>query len=500
MLAVQGCSDHTAPRAPFDAGPLEASAADAVASGGGLVDGSIATTADASARDAADPKVPDARSEVSADGSDSRLDGSPLLDGTPDVSPDAADEAPTPDAGAAFPAYPAVPYPVENPDSPAKAILGKILFWEEQLSSDDTVACGTCHQAAAGGSDPRASSSASRHPGPDEELGTPDDIHGSLGMARCRVEGDAGTIEYIEDAVFGFDRQVTRRKAPTYLDAMFAPNIFWDGRATSAFVDPDTGLVAIAAGGALESQVVGPPLNDAEMACEGRTWPEIHAKLASVVPLALASEIPVDMAAALAGGKSYSDLFEEAFGTPEITTRRIAFALATHERHLTSDQTPWDQWNAGNEAAMTPEEVHGFEAFMGPGRCAVCHPPPLFTNSDFHNLGFIDSSFDLGRQNVTGEAADRGRMKTPSLRNVGLREEGGLLHNGAIHGVSLNAVLAAYELPPNADSNRDPEMTLLALTAAEKANMITFMRVALTDPRVRDQVSPFDRPKLGSEP
>ena len=39
--------------------------------------------------------------------------------------------------------YPATVYPAENPFSPEKALLGKILFWEEQLSSNDTHACGT---------------------------------------------------------------------------------------------------------------------------------------------------------------------------------------------------------------------------------------------------------------------------------------------------------------------------------------------------------------------
>ena len=44
-----------------------------------------------------------------------------------------------------------------NPVTEQKRVLGKILFWDEQLSSDDTVACGTCHIPAAGGGDPRLS-------------------------------------------------------------------------------------------------------------------------------------------------------------------------------------------------------------------------------------------------------------------------------------------------------------------------------------------------------
>ncbi|MCA8963956.1 MAG: cytochrome-c peroxidase, partial [Planctomycetes bacterium] len=40
---------------------------------------------------------------------------------------------------------PPVPVPSQNPMTPAKVVLGKILFWDEQLSSDDSIACGTCH-------------------------------------------------------------------------------------------------------------------------------------------------------------------------------------------------------------------------------------------------------------------------------------------------------------------------------------------------------------------
>src|SRR5688572_27456919 len=157
-------------------------------------------------------------------------------------------------------AIPGVKAPVENPPTPEKAILGKILFWDEQLSSDDTVACGTCHRAAAGGSDPRSSEPSSRHPGADGVLGTPDDIRGSRGIARCN-EADGVSVTAKEDPVFGLHAQVTTRKAPSYLDAMFSISLFWDGRAPDQFIDPDDGSVAIATGGALESQAVGPPLN-----------------------------------------------------------------------------------------------------------------------------------------------------------------------------------------------------------------------------------------------
>jgi cytochrome c peroxidase len=64
---------------------------------------------------------------------------------------------------------PPPPAPPGNPITPAKANLGKALFWDEQMSSTRTIACGSCHVMPAGGSDPRASlaSAASVHPGPE---------------------------------------------------------------------------------------------------------------------------------------------------------------------------------------------------------------------------------------------------------------------------------------------------------------------------------------------
>ena len=60
---------------------------------------------------------------------------------------------------ASLPAQVPIYVPAENPLTPEKVVLGKILFWDEQLSSDDSTACGTCHQPAFGGSDPRAARS-----------------------------------------------------------------------------------------------------------------------------------------------------------------------------------------------------------------------------------------------------------------------------------------------------------------------------------------------------
>jgi cytochrome c peroxidase len=404
------------------------------------------------------------------------------------------------DAGAN---YGNVPFPKENPYSYEKAILGKILFWDEQVSSDDTVACGTCHRPAAGGSDSRGAT----HPGPDKTPGTADDVHGGRGIARC-VTDPAGKAYRISDPTFGMNVQVTKRKPPSYLDAMFAQALFWDGRAGTKFVDPERpNVVVIEAGGALESQAVGPPMGDSEMACEARTWAALTSKLAVAQPLALASNIPAPMMAAICKHRTYPQLFNAAFGTPEITGARFAMAIATHERTLISNQAPHDRDVAGDTGAMTDAQKRGRQAFGDVG-CGRCHRGPNFGFNEtgglqFANLGFqttLELAFDRGRAQFTGDDGDIGKFRSVGLRNVGLREKFGLLHDGKGDGASLESVVQAYSAAPKRNGNTHPFLeTSLNLPPPLVADLVAFMREALTDPRAKDELPPFDRPRLKNE-
>ncbi len=390
--------------------------------------------------------------------------------------------------------YPQAAYPEENPYSPEKALLGKILFWEEQLSSHDTHACGTCHQPGAGGSDPRAPLEASLGAGPNGIFGDADDARGSPGVVRCDSAGASKP-----DPVYGLNAQVTPRKAPSALDAWFFEELFWDGRASSTFVDPVTGAVAIASGGALESQAAGPPLSSVEMSCEGYSWTAIESKLAAATPLELASQIPAAMSDALSQHPSYPALFQWVFGTPEVSARRILFAIATYERQLRSDQTAWDRFNAGDSSALTPDQQAGLAVFNVKARCATCHVPPLFTDNQFHNIGARAPALDPGRASISGDAADLGKMKTPSLRNVGLRAAGGLLHFGTGSGATLRSVLGVYRQGGLDHEHIDPEIQTLNMPDFEFEQLLEFVQNGLTDPRALAELPPFDRPRLGSE-
>ncbi len=394
----------------------------------------------------------------------------------------------------------------ENPVTEPKRVLGKILFWEEQLSSDDTVACGTCHIPAAGGADPRLSA----HPGPDGLFGTEDDTIGSAGIVHLNM-----LIEPVADPVFGSARQVTGRASPTMLMSMYAQDIFWDGRARSAFPDPlNPADIIISSDGALESQAVVPILSNVEMAHDGRTWADVTNKLAVVTPLARAANVPPDMAAALTQNPSYPELFDAAFGDPAITPARIGMAIATYERTLVPDQTPWDLFMAGDATAMTPDQIQGWTDFSEQTVCDNCHTLPDFTDHQFYNIGLRPADEDVGRQAVTQLAEDFGSFKTPTLRNVGLRKA--QMHVGWIFDVQdavdfYNAESGDTRHTQFIDNQsgiptQNPGMfvdystlSFFVPSPERQAIVVDFMENALTDPRVAAEEFPFDRPVLGSE-
>ena len=380
------------------------------------------------------------------------------------------------------------PAPPENPITEEKRVLGKVLFWDEQLSTSNVVSCGTCHQPQVAGADPRIA----RNPGLDGQLNTPDDILGSPGVIASDADND-----FFRHATFALNPQITTRSANPVINTGFnAGDMFWDGRARTTFDDPETGQVVIASGGGLESQAVGPPLNSTEMAHADYDWAGINEKLRSVRPLATAAGLPPDVAAALAGGVDYPDLFRAAFGDARITAARIAMAIATYERTLVADQTPWDAFVAGNPNALTPQQQQGLQRFNTTARCSQCHVPPLFSDNTFRNIGLRPVAEDVGRQVVTGDAADRGRFKVPSLRNAGLKAT--FMHNGQFQ--NLGQVMAFYDpLGPGAPQfpdNRDPIMQQIVLPPQDQTLITDFIINGLRDPRVANQQFPFDRPTL----
>lgn len=374
--------------------------------------------------------------------------------------------------------------PAGNPVTATKAALGKTLFWEEQMSSTRTVACGTCHMAINGGSDPRSASPGTRstHPGPDGIFGNADDIQGSIGVPLSSASGN-----YMWSAIFGLKEQVTRRRSMSHVNSGYLTSLFWDGRATQVFKDPITNAVVLPSGGGLESQASGPPVSDVEMAHIGRDWNDVAMRIAASKPLALSPSIPTALATWI-GDRSYPELFAEAFGSAEVTPTRIAMAIATYERTLFSDRTPVDIGD------LTAAEARGQQVF-NQSDCINCHTAPLFSHNQFENIGVRPASEDPGVFNITQRADDYGRFRSPSLRNVELRAP--YMHNGRF--ATLEAVVEFYNRGGDFPGASRSRLRVLNLNAQQKADLVAFLKRPLTDPRVAAETAPFDRPMLYSE-
>jgi len=187
--------------------------------------------------------------------------------------------------------------------------------------------------------------------------------------------------------------------------------------------------------------------------------------------------------------EDYPALFENAFGDSDINAARIAFAIASYERILIPDRTPFDIFNEGNADALTMNQQQGMLLFID--NCLPCHSTPALGDGLFRNIGVRPIFEDEGHFVVTGDPDDMGRFKTPSLRNVGLRAP--YFHNGGK--ADLDEVLAFYNGGGDFEPN-DPLMEPMGLTNSDLALIKDFLVNGLTDSRAEFGLPPFDHPTM----
>ncbi len=219
------------------------------------------------------------------------------------------------------------------------------------------------------------------------------------------------------------------RSTPGLWNTGFSRLLFWDGRVDS-----------------LEEQAITPLTHPDEMAVQDQE--------------ALSEEL-----AAIPG---YPPLFEAAFGSPEVTFRRVTIALAAFERGLVSQDSPFDRYAAGDFNALSPAQRRGLNLFRSAAlRCFECHQAPTFGSDTLRAIGVPDAE------------AGSEPFKVPNLRNVALTAP--YMHNGAF--ATLEEVVRFYaDGAGNADglSGLDPFVMGFELTDQEVADLVAFM-AALTD-------------------
>ena len=159
-------------------------------------------------------------------------------------------------------------------------------------------------------------------------------------------------------------------------------------------------------------------------------------------------ELLVDELAATA---FYPPLFQAAFGTPEVTSDRIALALVHFLRSLLSYRTKFDRaYHVMNEGdvidpatVLTAQELRGAEVFVE-GRCDRCH------NNDAHTM---DGSQNNGLDAVfTDPGAGRGRFRAASLRNIVVTAP--YMHDGRF--ATLREVIEHYDHGVQASDDLSP--------------------------------------------
>lgn len=182
---------------------------------------------------------------------------------------------------------------------------------------------------------------------------------------------------------------------------------------------------------------------------------------------------------------TYPTLFLQVFGTSKIDSALVTKAIAQFERTLISGNSKFDQFLNG-ETTLTTQEQNGFSLFMNEakGDCFHCHGSnnnPLWTDNAFHNNG-LDATFtDLGLGAVTGDPADNGKFKSPSIRNLAFTAP--YMHDGRF--TTLEEVINHYSEGLKASVTIDPLMKKVrlggvGLTMQEKADLKAFL-LSLTD-------------------
>ncbi|MFK7971839.1 MAG: cytochrome-c peroxidase [Bacteroidia bacterium] len=240
----------------------------------------------------------------------------------------------------------------------------------------------------------------------------------------------------------GVEGRPGTRNAPGLMNVLFGKSFFWDGNTAT-----------------LEEQALIPIEADFEM---DNTVEEVVRRLNA--------------------DTAYQRLFGVAFGkAPDADG--IAKALSSFERILITANTPYDQYVlTRNINVLSREAQRGLALFFDErADCFHCHvTPSIFTDEDFADNGLEFLNGDTGRDLVTGNPDDRGKFKTPTLRNLAFT--GPYMHDGRFE--TLEEVIEHYV---SGGANRPtqspfvrPNVQDSLLTDQEKSDLIAFL-LALTD-------------------
>lgn len=321
--------------------------------------------------------------------------------------------------------------PADNPLTRAKIELGRQLYFDRRLSSDNTVSCADCHSPVAG--------------------------YGANTQFGVGVRGQKGN-----------------RNSPVSFNRILSKAQFWDGRA-----------------GSLEEQAVGPMANPIEM---GNTH-EVVVKLVSSKEgyriqfekvfgskpeIGLVGKAIAAFERVLVTGPSPYDYNEP--------VRRMLESFPDELSDLQAlkadDAEMYNKFTALKAASdahpMSDAAKRGRTLFFNAkSNCSACHVGANFSDELFHNIGvgMEAKEPDLGRFSQTKVDKDKGAFKTPTLRNIAL--SGPYMHDGSQK--TLEEVVEWYAKGGHPNATLSDKIKKLDLTAQDKKDLVEFMK-SLTGP------------------
>jgi cytochrome c peroxidase len=232
----------------------------------------------------------------------------------------------------------------------------------------------------------------------------------------------------------GFHGRLAMRNAPTLLNVGYQKTLMFDGEIPS-----------------LEMQAVVPLKDSAEMANDMKS---LIQKLKSIPEYQ-------------EGARKFFQRDFDAF----VLTR----SLAAFQRSLVSFQTPFDEYRADNDQALSQSQVRGWRIFSEKLYCTECHVPPHFTNFKVANNGLYASYaqiLDKGRFRINGDSTEIGSFKVPTLRNI--LKTAPYMHDGSMN--TIEEVISHYEKGGNRHVHQSKIIKAFRLSSMEKTDLVAFLR------------------------
>ena len=337
---------------------------------------------------------------------------------------------------------PGVPVRVDNPVTPAKIELGRLLFFDRRLSHNNTISCAMCH--------------------------VPEQGFSSNEMATA----------------VGIEGRTVRRNSPTIYNVAYLERLFHDGRETT-----------------LEQQVWGPLLAHNEMGnpSVGQVVDQVSAVpqyremfarafngrqiSMETIGMALAGYERALVSANSAFDRWYYGNESEAMSDKQKAGFKLFSGKAgcsgchqVNKQHALFSDNLLHNTGIGYQRSMAQKPQQA-SVLIAPGEQITIQGDSVAESSE-------PVASDLGLYEITENPADRWKYRTPSLRNIALTAP--YMHDGSIS--TLAEIIEFYNLGGIDNELRDPLIRSLNLSQKEAGQLVAFLG-ALTGDNVDKLVS-----------